>query len=175
MRLWTSKKTLLAVSAFALAGLALWLDTSDPKSLPETLSSQQTLEAGELPLTQTTSLDPELVFSKAFWRRIQEGDKVAHAERREWMDTGSRIAKWQWFIEFEPSADTLAWLATNPFTLAPQSALNANAKVEDWPRWFSHEFANHDLYQNANGRHLIAISLDGKSIYATDSGGGLDN
>ena len=57
------------------------------------------------------------VFRRAFWRTPAAEDRILHAERREWADDEG-VARWDWFLEVEPSAELRNWLQQdNPFAL----------------------------------------------------------
>lgn len=114
-----------------------------------------------------TSNDPAAVYTKAFWRRPQPDDKILQAERREWLDTSGKVTRWQWFLVVEPSPETQAWLATNPFNLSPA----ADATVDAPPTWFPENLDRH-LLQRSAGHLLLARSPDDQRLYATDSGAG---
>lgn len=116
--------------------------------------------------------DPVTVYTKAFWRRPTSQDKILHAERREWLDTSGNLASWQWFLVVEPSPQTLDWLASNPFLLQPAPASQIMPGPDAAPDWFSAEALGDSPLQDATGHHVIALSGDGKRLYATDSGNG---
>lgn len=122
-------------------------------------------EAGELFVDR----DPDLVFTKAFWRRPGADDRVVEAERREWRDNAGRVVKWEWFLLIEPGPATREWFATNPFGLA---AADAPRLEGDPPEWFPAHFPEHHVITSLDFSFLIATSRDGHRLYATDSGFG---
>jgi hypothetical protein len=113
-----------------------------------------------------TTVDPALVFQKAFWRRPANEDKILHAERREWLSQDG-VKKWQWYIAVSPGPQLLEWLKTNPFSLATTRSPGAFEKPPEWFPKSSHDF---QVQQNVEARFTVMLSADGKQLYATDSG-----
>ena len=73
--------------------------------------------------TLAVEQNKEAVFQRAFWRRPGAGDRILHAERRDWKDAGAAVQKWQWFVAVAPSPEFRRWLLEdNPFELAPPRA-----------------------------------------------------
>lgn len=158
---------LLVLSAVTVACLFLAKD-DDGTVAPWEVRTPE-VEKG---MTLNISVDPELVYTKAFWRRPGADDEILHAERLEWTDRSGAVVKWQWFLVIEPSAATWTWLATNPFSLTSASNEGESNDGSYRPEWFPADLANHDILESPDGHHKLATSRDGKQLYATDSGFG---
>lgn len=119
--------------------------------------------------------DHAKVFQRAFWRRPAPGDRVLHAERRDWMDASSGVEKWQWFIAVQPSAAFREWLLKeNPFELVAVAADAPPADLSSPPDWFPApaELASFTRYRNREGRYLVFHDVTTNRLFATDAGGG---
>ena len=116
-------------------------------------------------------VDPVAVFQSAFWKRPFEGDRILHAERREWSDqVGGSVQKWQWFLVVEPSAALVRYLRDeNAFALVPAAkpAVFLNA-----PTWFAVGPGTFDTLEAPSGNMRLMFSKSGDVLYATDAGGG---
>ncbi len=154
----------LAVALLATVGTLPALLAGEPPAAP-------TVSAEAAP-TLVSSDDAGAVFTKAFWRRPGPEDRILHALRREWLDSHGQVVQWQWFLVVEPSQETLAWLATNPFQLTPVHVAQAVTSPADAPAWFSVEGPMAARHQDATGQHFVAISADRRRLYATDAGAG---
>ena len=119
--------------------------------------------------------DHAAVFQRAFWRRPASGDKILHAERRDWLDASSGVEKWQWFVAVEPSAAFRDWLLKdNPFELVAVAPDTELSRLSSPPAWFpfAGELAALTRYRNREGRFLVFHDAANNRLYATDTGGG---
>lgn len=120
-------------------------------------------------------IDPAAVFQRAFWRRPTFGDKILHAERRDWLDAFSGVEKWQWFIAVEPSAGLRDWLLKeNPFELVAVPSGTELAPLSSPPAWFprASELAAFTRYRNREQRFFVFHDTTTNRLYTTDAGGG---
>jgi hypothetical protein len=111
--------------------------------------------------------DAAEIFKTAFWKRPSSGDKIIHAERREWEDAEG-IQKWEWFIEVNPSPELVTHLKTNN-----AFGLRKNVPIGDIqhpPDWFSVDPQHFEIIGSGNMR--LCFSPDNSLLYATDAGGG---
>ena len=160
------KPRILAIAAVVLTAVAatvLWQRNSE--AVP---AAQPTTTATADGMSLMTATDPTLVFRKAFWRSPASDDQILHAERREW-SAEDGVKKWQWFIAVKPGPQLLAWLKSNPFSLAPRKSA---PNFEKPPAWFPKTSADFQIQQNAEARLTLMLSADEKQLYATDSGFG---
>lgn len=119
--------------------------------------------------------DPGAVFQRAFWRRPTPGDRILHAERRDWQVAGGGVEKWQWFIAVEPSPAFRDWLLKdNPFELVAVPAGTALAPLSAPPDWFPAitDQTSFACYRNREGRYQVFHDAKANRLYATDAGGG---
>ena len=132
------------------------------------LRSDQPLDAtpGE---TLQKSFPPEFIFSRAFWRRPAEGDRILHADRREWSDSAG-VTRWQTFLAIEPGPTLRLWLATNPFDLATVPA--PSREIPNPPAWFPNKFDTFTIQQSPVGNMVILTAPGGSPVYFTDHGRG---
>ena len=115
--------------------------------------------------------DPGEIFSRAFWRRPAAGDKILHAERREWTESAADgPAHWQWFLNVEASPELLAWLRDkNPFSLRPADKVNTEAP----PAWWPKDLSGWEIRNGGpGGSFTILFSRNSSRLCATDSGAG---
>lgn len=164
----------LTLSLVALVAAGFWAPRAkqaDADANPSPSEAETPADARDGP-SLATATDPQTVFQKAFWRRPQAGDKIIHAERREWLDTEGKVARWQWFLVLEPGPETRAWLESNPFLLAPVESARDEAGPAAPPEWFPASFAGYAIQQSPRSPHLQAASPDRRRLYATDWGEG---
>ncbi len=125
-------------------------------------------------VTLAVEPDKTQVFQRAFWRRPTAGDRILHAERREWSDAAG-VQKWQWFIVVDPSPEFRRWLIEeNPFELAALAPGVEEVVVENAPKWFPGLEARAALaqYRNRGGRLIVLLDRKSGRLYATDGGSG---
>ncbi|MES2705022.1 MAG: hypothetical protein V4726_00320 [Verrucomicrobiota bacterium] len=126
------------------------------------------------PPPDTTSTDGTTVFQKAFWRRPGDGDRILHAERREWLDSGG-VSRWQWFIAAEPSPALVKYLREeNAFGLTSANTTGGGGKAgfRPAPDWFPADPSGFDVLSGSAGSLKLLFSKTGNQLYASDSGGG---
>ena len=122
--------------------------------------------------TAAVNTDATSVFQRAFWRRPGANDHILHAERIEWSDPQTGVAKWQWFIALKPGAEFKTWLREkNPFTLAPAASFQAPADTRR-PAWFPATGSADDHEILRGDTMSILLTHDGGRMYATASGHG---
>lgn len=125
-------------------------------------------------VTLAVEPDKTQVFQRAFWRRPGSGDRILHAERKEWSDA-TGVQKWQWFIVVDPSPEFRRWLIEdNPFELAALASGGEEVAVENAPKWFPGLDARAALaqYRNRGGRMIVLLDRKSGRIFATDGGSG---
>lgn len=148
-----------------IAGIAVYFllgRTADPAAPPAPVVSQVD------PPTAVKD-DANEIFQKAFWRRAGEGDKILHAERREWSDA-DRLEKWQWFIVVDPSPELVKHLRDdNAFELTPTEA---KGETKGAPSWFTPPSSDVDVLQAPRGNMRLVFSKTKNLLYASDAGGG---
>lgn len=163
----------LVLAALA-AGYAVHHRVTDQKSQGASPAASVPVSA---PPPDTTSTDGAAVFRKAFWRQPGEGDRILHAERREWMDE-ENVSRWQWFIAVEPSPALVKYLREeNAFGLTPDTAgggagAETGAGYPQAPAWFPTGIAGFDLLRGPDGTLRLLFSKTANQLYATDSGHG---
>jgi hypothetical protein len=80
-------------ATFAIITTTAWLALNSGKAPPPSPPASQ--PAGTL----AVKTDDADIFRRAFWRRPDPGDRILHAERREWTrDVSQGISQWQWFL-----------------------------------------------------------------------------
>jgi hypothetical protein len=119
--------------------------------------------------TLQKSFPPELVFRRAFWRRPTPEDRILHADRREWSDSGG-VTRWQAFLAVEPGPTLRAWLATNPFSLA--TVPSPSREIPNPPAWFPKKTYGFTIQQSPIGNMLLLTAPGGSPVYFTDHGQG---
>lgn len=125
--------------------------------------------AGTLPPPSVTSTDPVAVFQKAFWRRPSEGDRILHAERREWMDQHG-LSRWQWFLVVRASDELRRHLKDdNAFGL---HAAATTPRLTGAPEWFAFDPASVTTLQSRDGAMKLMLGTQSPIVYATSQGGG---
>jgi hypothetical protein len=160
-----SRYFVIAAAVILVVAAAAVLRKS-PEIAPAAKPTTTTATADDMSLM--TATDPTLVFQKAFWRSPASDDQILHAERREW-SAEDGVKKWQWFIAVKPGPQLLAWLKSNPFSLAP---LKSAPTFEKPPAWFPKTSTDFQFQQNTEARLTLMLSADQKQLYATDSGFG---
>lgn len=126
-----------------------------------------TVPEGQVLERQTEATE---VFKRAFWRRPTAEDRIVHGERREWSD-GDGVARWQWFLEVEPSeALRRDLLETNRFALKKVPA--ARLAVRERPAWFLADPDGYEALAADGGAMLILFQPGDGRLFATGSGGG---
>src|SRR5687768_5800680 len=118
------KRTLLIVGALAVIAIVWKVGTGGPPvrqepgpaspSLTSSTSAPAVATATTLatPKLDTVKVerDPATVFQRSFWRRVDESVRVVGAERREWLEAGATVQKWEWFIALETKSEFRKWL-----------------------------------------------------------------
>lgn len=157
-------KRLLAIAGAALVGLTVYFLTRPPANV--TIDKPAIISKKDAPTSTVT--DPAEVFKRAFWRLPADGDKILHAERREWSDDHG-VTKWQWFIEVEPSEKLVKYLRTeNSFGLVP---VGSAGDMKEAPGWFAFDPIEFEVLGSRGNLRMI-FSRTGNRLFATDSGGG---
>lgn len=119
--------------------------------------------------TAAVEIDPAEVFRRAFWQRPSLGDKILHAERREWTDAAG-LKRWQWFLVVEPSPELVKYLREdNAFGLVPGSAGLLESEV---PSWFVFKPDEFSIFQSPHAGMRLMFRKSDNVLYATDSGRG---
>lgn len=148
--------------------VALGLHLATPSSAPQGGKPAAFVTQGRKPPATVTHFDPRDVFQRAFWRRPTADDRIVHAERREWTDSGE-VTKWQWFVEVKPSTELRKYLFDdNSFRLR---AAAAAPKCEDAPNWFVMP-SDPVVTLRSAGRFSLTYCAATNTLYATDSGDG---
>ena len=115
--------------------------------------------------------DPVAVFQRAFWKRPSAGDRILHAERREWKDAGA-VSRWQWFLEVEPSPEIVRYLRDdNAFRLRPAktAVIPANA-----PSWFVRDLRDAHILTAPGGMMQLVFTGGADRLFALGGGGGFE-
>ncbi len=113
--------------------------------------------------------DPVKIFQRAFWRSPAPDDRILHAERREWSDSGG-LKRWQWFIAVEPSPALMKYLrADNAFGLVP---FPMKLDLTGPPEWFAFSPAEVDVLAAPRGNLRLIFSKTKNQLFAMDSGSG---
>ncbi|MGJ8640340.1 MAG: hypothetical protein ACSHYA_13210 [Opitutaceae bacterium] len=112
--------------------------------------------------------DAAEVFKQAFWKRPSAGDRILHAERREW-EGEDGILQWQWCIEVEPSPALLKYLRDdNAFGLSTGAKIEWEAPAD----WFPESADELAVMQSVDGSMTLLFSQSGDKLYGIGSGGG---
>lgn len=120
------------------------------------------------------SSDEEAIFKRAFWRYPAPGDHIRHAVLSEWLEDGTEVSRWEWFIEVQPSAELKQWLReSNPFSLATIEAAQLPAGAAAAPDWFPESARDFEIRQSRDGQMSILFGQKRNLIFATASGYGL--
>ncbi len=162
------KKLLITLAAGAIAAAAVSYVRMRPEKTPPV--DPATLHEGTLAM-QTEAAE---VFKRALWRRPAPGDKILHAERREWIkDSAQGAAHWQWFLAVEPGSALKTWLREkNPFAVHPDKS-GAASGIKGAPAWFPYDFSGYEVHSGGTTGSLVFLfSRDGDTLYATGSGTG---
>jgi hypothetical protein len=123
-----------------------------------------------------TETQPDTVFQRAFWRRADATVRIRHAERREWVEGGTHVQRWEWFVVLEAKPEFRRWLLEqNPFELT-RKPLPETLSLTGAPGWFPSRdrlaalatFANHE------GRFVVGLDETTGQLFATDRGGGFN-
>ncbi len=169
-----SRSLVVITSALAL-GLGLWwlISSGDRGDTPlaTTVPAPPPPPPGNTEEQATTAFPPELVFSRAFWRRPDPADQIRHAERREWSDPDG-VTRWQFFLAVDPGPALSQWLATNPFSLVTVTTLERD--IPDPPEWFPNPgtATGATLQQSASGNLVVITTSGGGTVFVTDHGRG---
>lgn len=116
-----------------------------------------------------TVTDGAAVFQKAFWKRPTTGDRILHAERREWLDA-SGVSRWQWFLVIQPSPEIVRYLREeNAFRLRKTDTMTV---PRDAPEWFVSGKERSNVMASAGDVMQLAFTAGDARIYAVGSGGG---
>jgi hypothetical protein len=164
------KTRLITTAVLTLAAASAWFGFRPAgETTPEPVNAA-TLQEGTL----TTKSDPAEVFKRALWRRPAPGDKILHAERREWTkDSAHGTTHWQWFLGVEPGPALRKWLREqNPFAVHPATG-GTPAAIKSSPAWFPRDFSAYEVHAGGKGGDLVFLySRTGDTLYATGSGTG---
>lgn len=115
------------------------------------------------------AIDPAEVFRRAFWQPPGTGDKILHAERREWTDADG-LKRWQWFLVVEPSPGLVKYLREdNAFGLVRGSAGLLDREA---PGWFVFKPDDFSMFRSPHSGMRLMFSKADNVLYATDSGRG---
>ena len=176
-------RTLLIFAVGVIAAGTIWQvatrfstngpDASKPAVSASAAATPSTTKKGAN--TLAVEQDKAQVFQRAFWRRPGAGDKILHAERRDWTDAGAAVQKWQWFVAVAPSPEFRRWLLEdNPFELATVAAGAAVPEVENPPAWFPPKEALMGMkqYRNRGGYFVVFHDPQSGRIFAADAGAG---
>ena len=124
--------------------------------------------------TATTLTDGQEIFRRAFWRRAAADDRILHAERTEWTDPGTGVAKWQWHLVVEPGQSLKEWLfEKNAFSLQPaatSAAIDSSPPSVKRPAWFPERLPEGRTIRNRT--MTVTLSTADGRLYASDSGHG---
>jgi hypothetical protein len=156
---------LLVAGVFLIIGLFVFFQKIAVKQSTEVKSTNNGL-------VLTTYTDPTMIFQKAFWRRPDSGDKILHAERREWSDRAKEVREWQWFLVVKPSPALTEWFQTNPFSLTSSKQPMDNKDSVPKPEWFPKDFSGFDVQKAPHGHLVMIFSAEKNLLYAMDSGAG---
>jgi hypothetical protein len=121
------------------------------------------------PAPAAVTIDPAELFRRAFWQRPGTGDKILHAERREWTDAAG-LKQWQWFLVVEPSPELVKYLRDdNAFGLVRGSVGVLDPEA---PSWFVFKPDEFSIFQSPHAGMRLMFSKTDNVLYATDSGRG---
>jgi len=153
----------LAVGGLAALGVVVWIQRPLVPPTPPILNVVE--------VDPPTSVQSEAteIFRRAFWQRPGAGDKILHAERREWADA-TGVLKWQWFLEVEASPELIRYLRDdNAFGLSPAQEV---PDVEGAPAWFVYPATGVNFLKSRRGQMTLCFSKTGNRLFASDSGTG---
>lgn len=174
-------RSLVVITGALALGLGLWwvISSSDRGDTPHATTGPATpvpaRPAPPLPGKEeeqaTTAFPPELVFSRAFWRRPDPADQIRHAERREWSDPEG-VTRWQFFLAVDPGPALSQWLATNPFSLVTVTTVERD--IPDPPEWFPAPgtATGATLQQSVSGNLVVITPSGSGTVFVTDHGRG---
>jgi hypothetical protein len=151
---------------------------SAPRPAPAAASKTSAVTPHALPPAPDIKVerDPATVFQRAFWRRLDATVRVLGAERREWLEGGTSVTKWEWFVALEAKPEFRRWLLEqNPFELTKKTTpTQVTGSASDAPSWFpsTEKLAQLTIYANHEGRFLVFVDDANGRLYATDRGGG---
>lgn len=149
----------------AVAALGVFLGSCERQADPTNQPDPSDLQA---PPTATLT-DATEIFQKAFWKSPTAGDRILHAERREWSDEDG-VTKWQWFIALHPSPELLRYVREeNAFGL---TRLESPRPVDRAPAWFRFDPAEVEVMGAPQSNLQFIFSDSGNLLYAAHSGGG---
>lgn len=157
------RKLIIAGAAISVAGLAFFLVPREkmPTEAPPPPPSPQSPDA--------VKIDPAEVFRRAFWQLPGDGDKILHAERREWSDSEG-VKRWLWFLVVEPSPALVKYLrADNAFGLIQSPSFPA---IDNAPDWFAFGAEEVEVLQAPNGNMMLFFHKTQPLLHATSSGTG---
>ncbi len=155
----------LIAAALGVAGLAyvFWPGKNSSPAPADSPVSQRP------PTPAAVTIEPAELFRRAFWQRPGTGDKILHAERREWTDADG-LKRWQWFLVVEPSPELVKYLREdNAFGLVPGSAGSLNPEP---PSWFVFKPDEFSIFRAPHSGMRLMFSKTENLLYATDSGQG---
>lgn len=156
------RTAIFIAAALGLAGLAYFL-VPRHNAAPATAVSQRP------PSPAAVKIEPAEVFRRAFWQLPGAGDKILHAERREWADADG-VKKWQWFLVVEPSPELVKYLREdNAFGLLPA---RTHPEIADAPSWFAIRSEEVDVLQAPQGNLRLFFSKTKRLLHATSNGTG---
>lgn len=124
----------------------------------------------QLPASRAAvEIDPAEIFRRALRQPPGTGDKILHAERREWTDAAG-LKRWQWFLVVEPSPELVKYLREdNAFGLVPGSAGLLDSEA---PSWFVFKSDDFSIFRSPHSGMRLMFSKTEGVLYATDSGRG---
>jgi len=147
--------------------LLLWLGWQGRGALRAPQVDQPSPAAAKSDPPTSIQNDPVKIFQRAFWASPTSGDKILHAERREWSGADG-LEKWQWFLVVEPSPALLKRLRDdNAFGLMPAPAATATVNA---PSWFAFKGDEVSVLKSPQAKLQLIFSKDHHTLYATDSG-----
>lgn len=168
-------RSLVVITGALALGLGLWwvISSGDRRDTPLAtgVPVPPPPPPGNAEEQATTAFPPELVFSRAFWRRPDPADQIRHAERREWSDPDG-VTRWQFFLAVDPGPALSQWLATNPFSLVTVTTVERD--IPDPPEWFPTPgtATGATLQQSASGNLVVITTSGGGTVFVTDHGRG---
>lgn len=139
---------------------------------PSAPAAPATLAAGSHGRTVITTASPEEIFRRAFWRQPAAGDRIVHAERREWVDDG-QVQRWQWFLEVRPDPSLLRALR-DPAGFGLVAAPSGLPEPLSPPVWFppAAQHAGCEILHSPGGGLTVCYRAADNVLFATDSGRG---
>ena len=165
------KRPLVLAIALPTAALAVWFGIRMTQEEVISPVSDPVEKAPDFPPATSTSTDAEEVFKRAFWKRPTDGDRILHAERREWTNADG-VDRWQWFIAVDPSEELARYLnEKNPFRLSEPRGKVA-IPTPPRPEWFPVTAEGFKVRQSRDGNMLFLTHRESGRLFATSQGRG---